>query len=78
MADIKVYPDAAAAAGGLGSYTAEIASKAITERGAFTLAIAGGSLVKVREPLLLMPPGKRYHGGMPSHSVDRACRCWPR
>lgn len=47
MADVKIYPDADAAAGGLGSYTAEIASQAIKGRGAFTLAIAGGSLVKV-------------------------------
>jgi len=47
MAQVDVYPDADAAAVGLGEYTAAVAAAAIKEHGAFTIAIAGGSLVKM-------------------------------
>jgi 6-phosphogluconolactonase/glucosamine-6-phosphate isomerase/deaminase len=47
MADVTVYPDADAAAVGLGDYTAAVAAASIKAHGAFTVAIAGGSLVKV-------------------------------
>lgn len=48
MADVQVHADADAAAAGLGAYTAAVAAEAIEARGAFSVAIAGGSLVKVR------------------------------
>lgn len=47
MVDVTVYPDADAAAVGLGEYTAAVAAASIKAHGAFTVAIAGGSLVKM-------------------------------
>eukprot|EP00192_Tetraselmis_astigmatica_P021423 CAMPEP_0117675304 /NCGR_PEP_ID=MMETSP0804-20121206/15531_1 /TAXON_ID=1074897 /ORGANISM="Tetraselmis astigmatica, Strain CCMP880" /LENGTH=262 /DNA_ID=CAMNT_0005484293 /DNA_START=61 /DNA_END=849 /DNA_ORIENTATION=- len=47
VADVQVYDTAEAAAVGLGKYTADVAAEAINEHGAFTVAIAGGSLVKM-------------------------------
>eukprot|EP00232_Nephroselmis_pyriformis_P004088 CAMPEP_0182909662 /NCGR_PEP_ID=MMETSP0034_2-20130328/35879_1 /TAXON_ID=156128 /ORGANISM="Nephroselmis pyriformis, Strain CCMP717" /LENGTH=258 /DNA_ID=CAMNT_0025045929 /DNA_START=59 /DNA_END=835 /DNA_ORIENTATION=+ len=44
---IRVYPDADKAAAGLGEYTAAISKAAIAAHGAFTIGIAGGSLVKM-------------------------------
>eukprot|EP00951_Prasinocladus_malaysianus_P012263 scaffold91369_cov26-Prasinocladus_malaysianus.AAC.1 len=47
MSHVQVFPDADAASAALGKYTAGVAAGAISARGAFTIAIAGGSLVKV-------------------------------
>ena len=44
---MQVFPDEVQVADALASLTIEAAERAISERGSFTVALAGGSLVKL-------------------------------
>eukprot|EP00191_Tetraselmis_sp_GSL018_P006102 CAMPEP_0177619284 /NCGR_PEP_ID=MMETSP0419_2-20121207/26158_1 /TAXON_ID=582737 /ORGANISM="Tetraselmis sp., Strain GSL018" /LENGTH=243 /DNA_ID=CAMNT_0019118501 /DNA_START=90 /DNA_END=817 /DNA_ORIENTATION=- len=52
MADIRVYADSASATLGLGEFVKSVAAEAIATRGAFSVGIAGGSLVKMLAGML--------------------------
>lgn len=53
---VNIYPSRAELAAGLAKHVAQLAAAAHTERGWFSVALSGGSLMEILSPVLCLPP----------------------